>query len=76
MRKTSLLLIIGSVLLATLLSSCFIFVGGGGDNPDDTPAPPLVLQITSAAFADGDMIPAPYARRGENLSPPLAWRGL
>jgi Raf kinase inhibitor-like YbhB/YbcL family protein len=35
----------------------------------------MSMVLTSSAFAEGDLIPARHARRGENLSPPLAWNG-
>ncbi|HUB88025.1 MAG TPA: YbhB/YbcL family Raf kinase inhibitor-like protein, partial [Verrucomicrobiae bacterium] len=31
------------------------------------------IQITSAAFADGQPIPAKYTADGSDISPPLAW---
>lgn len=31
------------------------------------------MQITSAAFKDGEKIPRKYAKDGENVSPPLSW---
>ncbi len=33
----------------------------------------MTFTLESPAFRDGAPIPARYARRGENLSPPLAW---
>ena len=35
----------------------------------------MSMVLTSSAFTEGDLIPARHARRGENLSPPLAWSG-
>jgi Raf kinase inhibitor-like YbhB/YbcL family protein len=37
----------------------------------DTPAAPL--ELTSAAFGDGERIPIVYTCDGQNASPPLAW---
>lgn len=31
------------------------------------------MRLTCAAFREGDLIPARYTCRGENLSPPLSW---
>lgn len=31
--------------------------------------------LSSPAFRDGGKIPEKYARRGDNVSPPLEWRG-
>ena len=47
----------------------------------ETPAPTLIpptstpvsLELTSAAFDPGEMIPHKHARRGEDISPPLEW---
>lgn len=58
-----------------------LFVAACSDNEDDKETLsneeeiPMSIQLTSSAFADGSMIPARYARRGENVSPPLAWSG-
>ena len=35
-----------------------------------------MLQITSSAFAEGQLIPKKYSCDGENVSPPLAWSGV
>lgn len=35
----------------------------------------MPLTITSPAFKQGEVIPARYTRDGENVSPPLEWRG-
>jgi Raf kinase inhibitor-like YbhB/YbcL family protein len=66
------------------LRSWFVFAllfAACSDNEDDKETLsneediPMSIQLTSSAFADGSMIPARYARRGENVSPPLAWSG-
>lgn len=36
----------------------------------------MAMQITSAAFDEGDAIPALYTCEGDNISPPLAWSGI
>jgi phosphatidylethanolamine-binding protein (PEBP) family uncharacterized protein len=33
----------------------------------------MVIEITSAAFEDGDAIPARYTCEGADVSPPLRW---
>ncbi len=38
-------------------------------------APASKLTVTSAAFRDGDSIPAQFTCDGPNQSPPLAWSG-
>jgi Raf kinase inhibitor-like YbhB/YbcL family protein len=35
----------------------------------------MPLTITSPAFRNGEVIPTRHTRDGENLSPPLEWRG-
>jgi Raf kinase inhibitor-like YbhB/YbcL family protein len=35
----------------------------------------MTFSVRTVAFADGEKIPAKYARDGENLSPPLVWSG-
>ena len=39
-------------------------------------AEPMVLKITSPAFADGAAIPRKYTCQGEDLSPPLNFSGV
>lgn len=36
---------------------------------------PETIQVTSAAFTEGQPIPTRYTADGEKLSPPLAWEG-
>ena len=36
----------------------------------------MPLTITSSAFTDGGEIPARYTCQGEDISPPLEWRGI
>ena len=36
----------------------------------------MAIQLTSAAFGEGEKIPVKYAGDGEDLSPPLSWSGL
>lgn len=33
------------------------------------------MKITSQAFEPGEMIPAKYTCKGQNISPPIAWQG-
>lgn len=55
-------------LLPVLATIALVAVacGAGGDG----------IIVTSSAFADGKAIPARYSCEDENLSPPLAWRGV
>lgn len=34
----------------------------------------MSIEVTSSAFADGELIPAKYTADGENVSPPLRWQ--
>ncbi len=36
----------------------------------------MIIEVTSAAFAEGGTIPAKYTCEGEDVSPPLAWKGI
>jgi len=63
-----------AVVLATaiLLTGC----GSGNDNdPEFDPKSSLIatIDISSAAFEDGDSIPPEYTCDGNNTSPPLRW---
>lgn len=64
---------LGIVGLVLFLSAC------SKNNPKETLSNeekiPMTLQLTSSAFTEGSPIPARYARKGENVSPPLAWSG-
>jgi Raf kinase inhibitor-like YbhB/YbcL family protein len=46
------------------------------ENKLHTEVIPMTIQVTSSAFSEGQMIPARYARKGENVSPPLAWTNV
>lgn len=53
-----------------LLASC-------GPNPDSSKEADIgALRIESSAFDDGEPIPAQFTCDGDNLSPPLAFRGV
>lgn len=73
MREMTRLLLV-SLIVVTTLAACSIF----DDDDKETLSQediPMSLQLSSPAFADGDMIPAAHARQGQNVSPPLAWGG-
>lgn len=40
------------------------------------PAPPQIMELTSAGWADGARIPDRYAQPGHDRSPPLAWSNV
>ncbi len=57
-----------------------IILGACGDkepSPPPTPeeSPAMTLELSSSAFAEGQPIPARYTCTGEDISPPLTWRG-
>ena len=35
----------------------------------------MTIQVTSTAFAEGELIPPDYTADGPNISPPLQWQG-
>jgi phosphatidylethanolamine-binding protein (PEBP) family uncharacterized protein len=51
---------------------------GCGDETVEGPPPaaPATIRVTSTAFAEGGTIPARYTCEGEEVSPPLQWRGV
>ncbi|HRS54916.1 MAG: YbhB/YbcL family Raf kinase inhibitor-like protein [Desulfomonilia bacterium] len=57
------------VLMGTLLLTCALMLPAhagreGGEQ----------MEITSQAFGQGGMIPPKYTCKGENVSPPIAWK--
>lgn len=64
-------------LLAPLLALAAVAGCGGQDRPDrPLPAARGAMALRSAAFADGARIPERYTCVGEDVSPPLSWRGV
>jgi len=64
-----------TLALAVLVAAC-------SGKEKASPTPPLTeevsamtLELTSTAFSEGQPIPARYTCTGEDISPPLAWRG-
>jgi Raf kinase inhibitor-like YbhB/YbcL family protein len=55
---------------AITLFGCLLTASCAADN---NPPKTMSIQITSAAFADGQPIPAKYTCDGNNVSPPLQW---
>ena len=49
--------------------------GGRGGGEGALPPAPRTMRLESAAFADGALIPVRFTCDGEDLSPPLSWRG-
>ena len=54
--------------------------GCGGAQPESGKEPagtaPSSIAVTSRAFQDGGKIPKKYTCDGDDISPPLAWKGL
>ncbi len=73
MRNKSAPLLFGGLILAGIIAWLFIHFSHQTVTPMDDSSTPLTL--TSAAFANGELIPAKYSCDGENVSPPLAWSG-
>ena len=60
-------------------------IAGGGAQPTSTPistptrgarSAPASIDVKSSAFANGTSIPARYTCDGDDISPPLSWRGV
>ncbi len=70
-----------SIIISLALCS-LLFVGCARPQPQiakpaSTPKEDKAeIKLTSAAFKDGQSIPAPYTCDGVNISPPLEWSGL
>jgi Raf kinase inhibitor-like YbhB/YbcL family protein len=66
---------LGPVALGTLTAVLFLSACLGGDQepPPLVPAGAATLQVSSAAFDNGGLIPAKYTCAGEDFSPPLGW---
>jgi Raf kinase inhibitor-like YbhB/YbcL family protein len=58
--------------LAMAMAAC-----GGGDRVEGPPpSAPERITVTSSAFDDGGTIPRRYSCDGDEVSPPLAWKGV
>ncbi len=65
-----------SVVAALPFTACGSPSGSG--HAEDLAAQPLdaVITVTSSAFADGAAIPTEFSCDGDDVSPPLAWKGV
>jgi Raf kinase inhibitor-like YbhB/YbcL family protein len=61
-----------AVVLALALAAC----GGGDEVEGPPPVAPDRLELTSSAFPAGGRIPVRFTCDGEEVAPPLAWRGV
>lgn len=78
--------------MRTMLCGCvLLLIAGAQAQPPGSPTPPAapqpqrgrggrggiqVMTITSNAWPDGGIIPAPYGQPGGDVSPPLEWTGV
>ncbi|GIV81089.1 MAG: hypothetical protein KatS3mg051_0443 [Anaerolineae bacterium] len=60
-------------LFSIILGACGEEDRSAPPTPEESPA--MTLELSSSAFAEGQPIPARYTCTGEDISPPLAWRG-
>lgn len=61
------------VLFSIMLGACGDKDQSAPPTPEESPA--MTLELSSAAFAEGQPIPARYTCTGDDISPPLVWRG-
>ena len=61
-----------NLFLAATLLGCFI-TAGCSQEPKSANGHVVKIQLTSAAFADGQPIPVKYTADALDISPPLAW---
>ena len=64
-----------TLALTVLVAACSGVEKAGQTSPATEEVPAMTLELTSAAFREGQPIPARYTCTGEDISPPLAWRG-
>ena len=63
------------LLLGTATAVVVAFAACGDDEPEIEPQRSEPMELTSAAFPEGDEIPEKYTCEGDDVSPPLAWSG-
>ena len=63
---------------AIAVAAAAALAGCGGDETVEGPPPaaPRTIELTSTAFAEGETIPRRYTCDGDDVSPPLAWKGV
>ncbi len=61
-----------NLLLAVALVGCFV-TAGCSQEPKSATGHVMKVRLTSAAFAEGQPIPAKYTADSLDISPPLAW---
>lgn len=64
--------LVAIVIACGALSAC----GGGRTLEGPAPDAPDIMTLTSPAFRAGQPIPARFTCSGEEVSPPLRWRGV
>lgn len=67
-------------LLGVLVAATAALIAGAcSSDPGDAAGPDVgrdSLDLTSAAFGEGERIPARFTCEGDDISPPLAWSGV
>jgi Raf kinase inhibitor-like YbhB/YbcL family protein len=66
----------GALLAVPALGLALAACGGSDTVAGPAPAAPDRIRVTSPAFEAGATIPRRYTCSGENVSPPLSWRGV
>jgi Raf kinase inhibitor-like YbhB/YbcL family protein len=64
-----------NLFLAATLLGCFA-IAGCSQEPKSATGHAMKMQLTSAAFADGQPIPVKYTADALDISPPLAWTNV
>jgi Raf kinase inhibitor-like YbhB/YbcL family protein len=69
---------VGTTIQAMPLVGALLLVAAcGQDSPArHEPDVPEVVEVSSAAFAEGEPIPTRYTCDGDEVSPPLTWSGV
>jgi Raf kinase inhibitor-like YbhB/YbcL family protein len=62
----------GAVLVVLLSTAC----GPDEDAQETKMDEPQTITVKTTAFGEGDRIPERYTCDGDNISPPLAWKGI
>lgn len=62
------------MMFRTLCSAVLVFIVSLAAQAEE--APPMAIELTSTAFAEGKPIPKKYTADGQDVSPPLAWSGV
>ncbi len=64
------------MVCAAAAAASMLIAGCGDSSPEPVVESGVSFELTSPAFPDGGPIPAMYTCDGEDVSPPLEWKGL